>query len=67
MIALTDVGGSVVERSIYTPYGQLTVHPGSRDQGGSVNAQADRDGDQDVATTNKDSVWALSRAEWYKY
>jgi RHS repeat-associated protein len=47
VIALTDLGGSVVERYVYTPYGQVTVHQGERDQGGSVNAEADGDGDVD--------------------
>jgi RHS repeat-associated protein len=45
---LTDLGGSIVERYVYTPYGELTVH---QDTG-----YGDRDGDQDVDSTDKGTV-----------
>jgi len=48
VIALTDLGGSVVERNIYTPYGELTVH--------QETGYGDRDGDQDVDSTDKGTV-----------
>ncbi|MEK6675041.1 MAG: RHS repeat-associated core domain-containing protein [Planctomycetota bacterium] len=48
VIALTDLGGSVVERYVYTPYGQVTVH---QDTG-----YGDRDGDGDVDSTDKGTV-----------
>jgi len=38
VIALTDLGGSVVERYVYTPYGQVTVH--------QETSYGDWDGDQ---------------------
>ncbi|GAF94846.1 unnamed protein product, partial [marine sediment metagenome] len=40
MIALTDLGGSVVQRNTYTPYGQMTVN--------AVTELGDYDGDNDV-------------------
>jgi len=45
VIALTDQGGSVVERYLYKPYGQMTVH--------QVTSYGDRDGDGDVDSTDK--------------
>jgi len=48
VIGLTDLGRHVVERSVYTPYGELTVH---QDTG-----FGDRDGDQDVDSTDKATV-----------
>ena len=48
VIALTDLGGHVVERYSYTPYGELTV-----DQ---LTSFGDRDGDGDVDSTDKGSV-----------
>ena len=45
VIALTDLGGSVVERYVYTPYGQVTVH--------QETSYGDRDGDQDVDSIDK--------------
>ncbi len=56
VIALTDLGGSVLERYDYTAYGEMTVHQGGRAQGGSVHAEADRDGDQDVDVTDTGTV-----------
>ncbi|MBI4718262.1 MAG: hypothetical protein HY763_10690 [Planctomycetes bacterium] len=48
VIAATDLGGAVVERYVYTPYGELTVH--------QLTSYGDRDGDQDVDTTDKGTV-----------
>ncbi|MEK6675043.1 MAG: RHS repeat-associated core domain-containing protein, partial [Planctomycetota bacterium] len=48
VIALTDLGGSVVERYVYKPYGEVTVH---QDTG-----YGDRDGDGDVDSTDKGTV-----------
>ena len=45
VIGLTDLGGHLIERYVYTPYGELTVHQ-SRGYG-------DRDGDSDVDATDK--------------
>ena len=45
VVALTDLGGSVVERYVYTPYGQVTVH--------QETAYGDRDGDHVVDATDK--------------
>jgi len=45
VIGTTDLGRHVVERNIYTPYGELMVH---QDTG-----FGDRDGDQDVDSTDK--------------
>ena len=45
VIAATDLGGSVVERYVQTPYGELTVH--------QETSYGDRDGDQDVDSTDK--------------
>ena len=45
VIALTDLGGSVVERYIYTPYGEIQVH--------QETGYGDRDGDGDVDATDK--------------
>ncbi len=48
VIGTTDLGRHVVERSVYTPYGELMVH---QDTG-----FGDRDGDQDVDSTDKGTV-----------
>ncbi len=48
VIGTTDLGGHVVERNIYTPYGELMVH---QDTG-----FGDRDGDLDVDSTDKGTV-----------
>lgn len=48
VIGTTDLGRHVVERNVYTPYGELTVH---QDTG-----FGDRDGDQDVDATDKGTV-----------
>ncbi|MBI4719431.1 MAG: hypothetical protein HY763_16670 [Planctomycetes bacterium] len=48
IIAATDLGGAVVERYVYTPYGELTVH--------QLTSYGDRDGDQDVDSTDKGTV-----------
>ena len=45
VIALTDLGGQVVERYSYTPYGELTVT--------QLTSFGDRDGDGDVDSTDK--------------
>ena len=45
VIAATDMGGSVVERYVYTPYGELTAH--------QVTAYGDRDGDGTVDSADK--------------
>ena len=45
VIALTDLGGNVVERYTYTPYGQMTVQ--------QVTSYGDRDGDRVVDSTDK--------------
>ena len=45
VIALTDLGGNVVERYTYTPYGQPTVQ--------QVTSYGDRDGDGVVDSTDK--------------
>ena len=45
VIALTDLGGNVVERYTYTPYGQMTVQ--------QVTSYGDRDGDGVVDSTDK--------------
>ena len=45
VIALTDLGGHVVERYTYTPYGQMTVQ--------QVTSYGDRDGDRVVDSTDK--------------
>ena len=45
VIALTDMGGNVLERYEYTPYGQFTAH--------QVTGFGDRDGDGDVDATDK--------------
>ena len=45
VIALTDIGGNVVERYTYTPYGQMTVQ--------QVTSYGDRDGDRVVDSTDK--------------
>jgi hypothetical protein len=42
------VKDGVVEGNVYTPYGEVTVHQGERDQGGSVNAEADIAPDEGV-------------------
>ena len=56
IVGLTDLGGSVVERYVYTPYGQVSVHQGERDQCGSVNAYGDYDSDQDVDCSVRRSI-----------
>jgi len=48
VIALTDLGGSIVERNVYTPYGEVTVH--------QETSYGDRDGDGDVDSTDKGTV-----------
>jgi RHS repeat-associated protein len=48
VIGLTDLGRHVVERYVYTPYGELIVH---QDTG-----FGDRDGDGDVDSTDKGTV-----------
>jgi RHS repeat-associated protein len=48
IVALTDLGGSIVERYAYTPYGELTVHQDT--------SYGDRDGDQDVDSADKGTV-----------
>ncbi len=45
VIGLTDLGGRLVERHLYTPYGELTVH--------QATGFGDRDGDSDVDSTDK--------------
>ncbi|MGB2986229.1 MAG: RHS repeat-associated core domain-containing protein, partial [Phycisphaerae bacterium] len=45
VIGLTDLGGSLVERYVYTPYGEITVH--------QETGYGDRDGDGDVDATDK--------------
>ena len=45
VIALTDMGGHVLERYEYTPYGQFTAH--------EVTGYGDRDGDGLVNSTDK--------------
>ena len=45
VVALTDMGGNVLERYEYTPYGQFTVH--------EVTGFGDRDGDGVVDATDK--------------
>ena len=45
VIALTDLGGNVLERYEYTPYGQFTAH--------QVTGYGDRDGDGIVNSTDK--------------
>jgi RHS repeat-associated protein len=47
VIALTDLGGHVVERYIYRPYGEVVVH--------QETSYGDYDGDQDVDTTDRDA------------
>lgn len=48
VIGTTDLGRHVVEREVYMPYGELIVH---QDTG-----FGDRDGDQDVDSTDKGTV-----------
>ena len=48
VIALTDLGGSVLERYDYTAYGEMTVH--------QETSFGDRDGDQDVDSADKGTV-----------
>ena len=50
-----DLGGHLVERYVLTPYGEVTVYQGERDQGGSVNAYGDYDRASDVYATDKSS------------
>ncbi|MBD3235189.1 MAG: hypothetical protein GF330_00605, partial [Candidatus Eisenbacteria bacterium] len=47
VIALTDLGGHLVERYVYKPYGEFVVHQDT-DFG-------DYDGDKDVDTTDRDA------------
>ena len=59
VIALTDLGGSVVQRNTYTPYGQMTVHQGT--------SFGDRDGDLDVDATDKGTPGStLSESETHR-
>jgi RHS repeat-associated protein len=48
VIGLTDMAGRLVERYVYTPYGELTVH--------QHTSFGDRDGDYDVDSTDKGTV-----------
>jgi len=48
VIGLTDQGGSLVERQVYRPYGELTIH--------QETSFGDRDGDGDVDSTDKGTV-----------
>jgi len=48
VIGLTDQGGSLVERHVYRPYGELTIH--------QETSFGDRDGDGDVDSTDKGTV-----------
>jgi hypothetical protein len=45
VIGVTDLGGSLVERYVLEPYGELTVH--------QLSSYGDRDGDGDVDATDK--------------
>jgi hypothetical protein len=45
VIGLTDLGGSLVERHVYRPYGEVTVN--------QETSYGDRDGDGDVDATDK--------------
>jgi len=45
VIGLTDLGGHLIERYVYTPYGELTVH--------QITGYGDRDGDGDVDSDDK--------------
>ncbi len=45
VIGLTDLGGSLVERHVYRPYGEITVN--------QETGYGDRDGDGDVDATDK--------------
>jgi len=45
VIGLSDLGGALVERYVYTPYGQMAVH--------QQTSYGDRDGDNDVDSTDK--------------
>jgi RHS repeat-associated protein len=45
VIGLTDLGGSLVERHVYRPYGEVTVN--------QETGYGDRDGDGDVDATDK--------------
>jgi hypothetical protein len=53
VIGLTDLGGSLVERHVYTPYGELTVDQGERDRRGSVNSYGDYTASHYVDATDK--------------
>jgi RHS repeat-associated protein len=48
VVGLTDLGGHLVERDMYSPYGELTVHQST--------GYGDRDGDGDVDSTDKGTV-----------
>jgi len=50
VLALTDMGGSVVERYVYTPYGEVTVHQNT--------SWGDYDGDGDVDSADKAAMLA---------
>jgi hypothetical protein len=45
VIGVTDLGGSLIERYVLEPYGELTVH--------QLSSYGDRDGDGDVDATDK--------------
>jgi len=47
VVAATDLGGHVVERYVYRPYGEFVVH--------QETSFGDYDGDQDVDTTDRDA------------
>jgi RHS repeat-associated protein len=48
VVGLTDLGGHLVERYVYSPYGELIVHQST--------GYGDRDGDGDVDSTDKGTV-----------
>lgn len=48
VIGMTDLGRHLVERDVYSPYGELTVHQST--------GYGDRDGDGDVDSTDKGTV-----------
>jgi RHS repeat-associated protein len=52
VIALTDLGGHVVERYTYRPYGEMVVFQDT--------SYGDYDGDQDVDTTDRDAYTGSS-------
>jgi RHS repeat-associated protein len=48
VIGLTDLGGGLVERHVYRPYGEITIH--------QETSFGDRDADGDVDSTDKGTV-----------